>query len=253
MTCDAIPPFLDRYLDGELPKADRVRLEEHLRSCPTCAVEALRRRELQAAIRGAGRAFEPSAALKARLEACLRQDTERQAPRASRSWLLPLAAVLLVGVALTAVWGGFRAVRSGRVIGQVVDLHVGALGEATPLDVLSTDAHTVKPWFEGKLPFAFDLPEFSGTGWELAGGRLVRVDGTPAAQLILKIRRHRVSVIVFSDSTGLGLSKLDDREVSRGFRLLSWTASGLRYVAVSDTGAEDLRTLAELFLRAART
>lgn len=153
-----------------------------------------------------------------------------------------------------AVWVGSRAASLGRVVGQVVDLHVAALGEAAPLDVLSSDAHTVKPWFEGKLPFAFDLPDLSGTGWELAGGRLTSADGAPAAQLILKVRRHRVSVVVFSDSTGMGrrLSTLGDRELSRGFRLLSWTANGLRYVAVSDTGPEDLRTLAERFLRAAR-
>jgi anti-sigma factor RsiW len=253
MTCESTARLLDRHLDGELPEAERSMLEEHIRSCPACALETLRRRELQTAVREAGAAFVPSARLTEGVLARLRQDG-RPSGRVAPPWRLPLAALLLVGLALAAVWTGSRTAGRARLVTPLVDLHLAALAD-TPLDVLSSDAHTVKPWFEGKIPFAFDLPDLTDTGWELAGGRLVRVDGAPAAQLILGIRRHRVSVVVFvdPDATGAGLSSGGSRETSRGFRLLSWSANGLRYVAVSDTGAEDLETLADRFLRASRS
>ena len=76
----------------------------------------------------------------------------------------------------------------------MADLHVSDLASANPYDVVSSDRHTVKPWFQGKIPFAFNLPEFAGTEFTLLGGRLVYLHQQPAAQLVVGVGKHRISV-----------------------------------------------------------
>jgi len=255
MTCETAAPLLDRYLDGELPDAERALLEGHFLGCAGCAVEALRRRELQVATLAAGRAHEPDAPSSGRLESRLRQGEAPPGAAPLRPWLIPLAALLLVAVSLAALWVGTRGVFRKHIVLQAIELHVAALREGSSLDVLSSDAHTVRPWFEGKIPFSFDLPDLSGTEWELTGARLVQFEGAPAAQLVLKIRSHRVSVFVLRDPRGLVriASDLADRSRNRGFRLLSWTEHGLTCLAVSGTEAKELQNLKERFLRASRS
>ena len=255
MTCETAAPLLDRYLDGELPDAERALLEGHLLGCAGCAVEALRRRELQVALRAAGRAHEPDAPLRASLEARLRQGAAPPESAPLPRWLIPLAAILLIAVSLAALWVGTRGVFGKHFVLQAIDLHVSAFAKGSSLDVLSSDAQTVEPWFEGKIPFSFNLPDLTGTEWELTGGRLVQFEGIPAVQLVLKIHGHRVSVFVLRDPRGLVRIATDigDRSRSRGFRLLSWTEYGLTCLAVSGTEARDLQKLKERFIRAARS
>ncbi len=242
MVCETWDRGLDRYLDGELPESDVVALEAHLKGCASCATEALSRRELQLAIHEAGASFRPSLAFRARME----RATRRRSP-ATRSalWLLPLAAALLAGVGLVALRGGRETARDFG-LREAVDLHVTELASTVPPDVVSSDSHTVKPWFEGKLPFTFDLPELSQTSFELLGGRLVWIDQMPAAHLLFRVRRHRVSVFVLQERPGAAqtLHDLGPGTTTRSFRMLSFTDRGLRYVVVADIGLEDLDDLA---------
>ena len=82
---------------------------------------------------------------------------------------------------------------------EIADLHVGTLASASPVDVISTDRHTVKPWFQGKIPFSFNLPDLQNTEFSLLGGRLTYLDQTPGAQLIYDYRKHHISVFVFQE------------------------------------------------------
>ncbi len=241
MACAEWDASLDRYLDGELPDAELAPLEAHLSGCAPCAAEALRRREFQFAIREAGAEFRPSPAFRARIERSVRhgRPDARSALR-----LLPLAAAVLVGAGLLALRGA-RSPAADLGLREAVDLHVTALASTVPLDVLSSDSHTVKPWFEGKLPFTFDLPDLSGSPFELLGGRVVFLDQAPAAQLLLRVRRHRVSVFVVQEREGL--PDRSPREETRSFRVASFASRGLRFLAVADTGAEDLEALARYF------
>lgn len=245
MVCDAWDKSLDRYLDGELPDADLPALEAHLVSCASCACEALSRRELRGAIREAGARYSPSPHLRRRVERSLTQG----ARPALAAWVAPLAAALLVAAGLL-VWLGPWGSKQDLVLGEVLDLHVTALASTTPVDVVSSDAHTVKPWFEGRLPFTFDLPDLGGMPFVLLGGRVAWVDHEPAAHLIFQVRRHRVSAFIFRDgAAGLDVGTRHRRKLS--YRFLSWSSEGLRYTLVADTGVEDLEALAGRFRRAA--
>src|SRR5262249_19598246 len=189
---------LDMYLDGELP-ADKMReLDTHVKACPACAAEVLARVQLKRSIKSAGTRFEPSAAFRARIQ-------KQIAAPPRRSWRLgwlPAAAVfavLLVAGAST-VYVGRQNLRRAQIYGEVADLHVATLGSANPVDVISSDRHTVKPWFQGRIPFTFNLPELQSTDFTLLGGRVTYLEQTPGAHLIFQIRKHQISVFLFPEN-----------------------------------------------------
>src|SRR5207248_10840923 len=126
--------------------------------------------------------------------------------RSLPSWLpgfaLAAAAIIVVAVGL----GLLPRPRQHDVLAEITDLHVSTLASANPVDVISTDRHTVKPWFQGKLPFTFDLPELQGSQFTLVGGRLVYLAHEPGAHLIYNVRSHHISVFILQDRPELDLS-----------------------------------------------
>jgi anti-sigma factor RsiW len=125
---------------------------------------------------------------------------------------------------------------------------VAALASSSPVDVISTDRHTVKPWFQGKIPFAFNLPELQNTEFSLVGGRMTYLDQTPGAHLIYDIRKHHISVFVFQERSLP--AKLADNSLlpkQLPFNLETWSQGGLRYFVVGDASAADIDRLAKLF------
>jgi anti-sigma factor RsiW len=147
-------------------------------------------------------------------------------------------------------WPAFAALAAAAVLAIVVfiprpnnelaDLHTTILAGANPVDVISTDRHTVKPWFEGKLPFSFPIPEFGGTPFRLAGGRVVYVHEQPVAYLMVMKGAHKISLFVGRDVPS-----------PRGdaFESVAWTKNGLRYVAIGDVARADLEALRDAFQR----
>jgi anti-sigma factor RsiW len=116
------------------------------------------------------------------------------------------------------------------------------------VDVISTDRHTVKPWFQGRIPFAFNLPELTNTEFSLLGGRMTYVEQTPGAHLIYNVRKHRISVFVFREQAlraGLIDSASQPGKVS--FNTETWSQGGLRYFVIGDASAADIDTLSKLF------
>jgi len=148
---------------------------------------------------------------------------------------------------LTSAYLGTRSGRD-QVFSEIADLHVATLASSSPVDVISTDRHTVKPWFQGKIPFAFNLPELQNTEFSLLGGRMTYLDQTPGAHLIYDMRKHHISVFVFQERS---LSaKLDDNSVwpkQLPFNLETWSQGGLRYFVIGDASAADIDSLAKLF------
>ena len=124
---------------------------------------------------------------------------------------------------------------------DLVDLHTTIVAGAAPVDVLSTDRHTVKPWFEGKVPFAVDVPELAGTPFRLVGGRVVFLHGRPCAYLLVQKGAHRVSVFVFDAAVAPRVGAIDSMTVD------TWRAHGLVYVAVADLPRSDLDALRAKF------
>ncbi|HEV2729283.1 MAG TPA: hypothetical protein VGV15_04560, partial [Terriglobales bacterium] len=155
-------------------------------------------------------------------------------------------AVLIVLVGLGVLREGSRQERNNRLISELADLHVSTLASSTPVDVLSTDRHTVKPWFAGKIPFTFELPELQNSPFELVGGRVSYLEQSPGAELVYQVRKHRISVFIFQEKAIPGrfpnLGPVD----ARSFRLESWDLNGLRYFVIGDAAREDIEGLSKL-------
>ncbi|HEY1985352.1 MAG TPA: zf-HC2 domain-containing protein [Terracidiphilus sp.] len=247
MNCEIWRGQLDAYLDDALPAQESSRMVEHLRACPDCAADAFERTRLRRATRAAAMRFTPSTEFRRQIEKSI---SPRRAPLAflwKPSLALALAVVLAVAVSATMM---LRHSAREQAMAQLVDLHVAALASPNPVDVVSTDRHTVKPWFQGKLPFSFNLPELEGSPYTLSGGKLVYFDHQPAAQLLFALHKHALSVfIIQGDKNTRGGSALAGA-TENGFSIESWRNAGLHYTIVSDAAANDVHGLGELMRKA---
>ena len=248
MNCEVWDQKLDAYVDGETPEQDLASVEEHLHACPDCAAEALSRMQMKRATRAAAAMrFAPPADFRLRVEKSIAPKRRRMAFRFSPA--LAIAAVLVLVIGISSAVMVRRAARQ-QELAQLLDMHVAALASSNPVDVVSTDRHTVKPWFQGKLPFTFNIPELAESPFKLDGGKLVYYRGQPGAQLIFSLRKHELSVFIVQ-AAGPANGRVTD-EQKNGFSTESWTSGGLRYVAMSDAGAGDVHTLGDLMRSAQR-
>lgn len=248
MTCEPWLEKLDAYLDGELSNNEAHAMAEHLRGCPACAAESLNRLQLGRAVRSAGRRYTAEAAFRARIQDSI-------APRRRRLhfnlWLPALAgamALLIVG-AISFMLSRNR-VGEQQLMSELADLHVATLASSNPVDVVSTDRHTVKPWFEGKIPFTFNLPDLQNSPFTLVGGKVPYLEQSPGAELIFRVRQHEISVFIFQEKA-LGSFAMDrTTQRAQSFNLRSWSRNGLHYFVISDAAAEDIDKLAGLLTAA---
>ncbi len=183
---------LDAYLDGELKAGEMQELDRHLRECPACATESLRRLQWKRTVHVAGQRYEADSGLRERVQ---KRVSGGRSVRISWRWpaFAAVAAVALVMAGLGIVQQERGLVRESQVVSELVDLHVATLASSTPVDVVSTDRHTVKPWFAGKIPFTFNLPELQGSPFELVGGRVSYLEQSAGAELIFRVRKHQAS------------------------------------------------------------
>ncbi len=244
MTCDLWTSKLDAYADGELSAHDRVDLDAHLRGCADCSNALLEKQSLKRTVRLAGHRYSAPEDLRARVRAQILPEPRRR-PWTAWSWVA-VAAVLLIALLAGAVW---RREQQGRaMLREVADLHASNLASANPVEVVSSDRHTVKPWFQGKLPFTFDLPDLQGSDFKLIGGRVAFIEGMPAAHLLFQVRQHYLSAFILEDRGGAWPKQASEAN----FHVQSWTRSGLRYIVISDVDANDVSRLAALLKSAAK-
>jgi anti-sigma factor RsiW len=237
---------LDAYLDGELESGEMTELDRHLRECSACAAESLRRVQWKRRIHSAGQRYAADPALRARIEKSMSRGSRgRISWRWWPAFATPVVVVLLLAGA-AVLEHNTRRVRNTQIVSELADLHVATLASATPVDVVSSDRHTVKPWFEGKIPFSFNLPELQGSPFELAGGRVSYLEQSPGAELIFRIRKHQISVFIFQERAVPSDFPAAQATDARSFHLETWKRDGLRYFVVGDAGAEDLRALGNL-------
>ena len=248
MACNQWLPQLDAYLDGELPSEPMRALDAHLRSCPACAADALARVQLKRAIKTAGSRFTPSPEFRNQIQ----KKIAGKPPRAwNVGWVLAtagFAVVLLAG--LLGTYLERQNLRQQHFYSELADLHVSTLASANPVDVVSSDRHTVKPWFQGKIPFTFNLPELQNTDFTLLGGRVTYLGQVPGAHLIYQIRKHQISVFLFPEGL-VDLRGTSNVSKERTFNVDTWTQDGLRYVVFGDVAPEDIRNLSSLLKGAA--
>jgi len=251
MDCDSWKAKLDIYLDGELPAEEMRAFDAHVRNCPSCAADALACVQMKRAVQVAGKQFTPSAEFRNRIR---RKISSKPQSSFRRAWASTAAvAVILSAGVLTSNYLRSRSAEN-HVFSEIADLHVETLASSSPVDVISTDRHTVKPWFQGRIPFAFNLPELQNTEFTLVGGRMTYLDQTPGAHLIYDIRKHHISVFIFPEQAlraGLGEKSENPKQLT--FNMETWGQSSLRFFVIGDTSPADIDNLAKLFKAAATT
>jgi len=250
MVCEPWKTQLDKYLDGELPSEQMHAFDAHVRSCGSCAAEALARVQMKRTIQAAGKRFVPSAEFRRRMQQSIEAKPRRGV--AGLGWMIATATLIFLaaGLAITSLGRRQQAVQERQLYSELADLHVGTLASSSPVDVVSSDRHTVKPWFQGKIPFTFDLPELENSEFSLLGGRVTYLEQTPGAHLIYKLRKHDISVFIFP--AGVSRSKKEEPSAvtkNLSFNLESWSQGGLWYCIMGDASRADIHQLAELLKR----
>jgi anti-sigma factor RsiW len=252
MTHSELELQMDAYVDGELAPRDARELEAHLKECRGCTRLHDARVALGAAIRAELPALRAPDGLRTQLRAALR--SAAGIPIATRTvpplgWR-PLA--LAASLALVAL--GSWQVASNRAAGaalsdQVLTSHVRSLMPGHLTDVVSSDQHTVKPWFNGKLDFSPSVYDFAGRGYPLIGGRLDYIGGRPIAALVYRRRQHLINVFLWP-VTQPGPADERAADTRQGYHLLHWTAPDYVYWVVSDLGTAELGEFAGLLRQA---
>lgn len=140
--------------------------------------------------------------------------------------------------------------RDLQLMSELADLHVATLASSNPVDVVSTDRHTVKPWFAGKIPFTFNLPELQDSPFTLLGGKVSYLHQTPGAELLFRVRQHQISVFIFQEQAlqgqALGSMHPADAAQAASFNVRSWSHNGVDYFVIGDASPQDLDKLSEL-------
>ena len=243
MTCEEAHILLHALIDSELDAGHAREVEAHVASCPHCAAQLRDYRGMREAMSAPRMRYRAPESLCGRIEAALPRTT-LSAPRASapsrRSLLRGFAMGSVVSAALAACLVLFvvHTEEDQRIVGDVVSAHLRSLQGNHLIDVQSTDQHTVKPWFNGRLGVAPPVIDLTPQGFTLIGGRLDYVDGRPVAAIVYKRRAHVINLFV---SQSVGSASGAAMEKLQGFTVWSWGWSDLNFRAVSDINPEELQ------------
>jgi anti-sigma factor RsiW len=244
---------LDAHLDGELVAADAREIEAHIAQCPECARFRDGRLALREGIRAHTPMFQAPDELRQRVRATL-QTAERAPARPPRRVGLWRPLALAASLAVVALGSWNVALRRGsgeRLADEVFASHIRSLMPGHLTDVLSSDQHTVKPWFNGKLDFSPPVYNFAEQGYPLLGGRLDYIDGRAVAALVYGRRKHLINVFLWpATREPYGAARTRDHQ---GYHLLHWNATDYMYWIVSDLGPAELNEFAHLVQQAAKS
>jgi anti-sigma factor RsiW len=251
------PDTLNAFIDGELHATEHQGIEQHLTACHACTLRVLSATQLKAATARAGHRFAPPPEALARLTAQLQsqpqQYTQPQIQKSARVYSIrpiawtALAAAIVLAVSLL----GWRQLhQTNTLAAELLDQHLATLSTAAIPQVISTDRHTVKPWFQGRLPFSFNLPtaEALPPDTTLKGADLTYLNGQPAALLLFTIHKHEVSVFLTQRANSPILTTLPGNRA--GFTLHTSSTPDLRIIAVSDVKPSDLDNLIAALVQA---
>jgi anti-sigma factor RsiW len=258
MNCQECHDFIDPYIDNELDVATAILVQQHLRDCSQCQPLLESRKALRALLNNPQLQFEVPDSLRRKIQSALPAATSsarhRSGGRSFIPWFtVPLALAAVFAVVLGLVSLNQRGIpdRSGgnALVEEVISSHVRSLLAAHLLDVPSTDQHTVKPWFDGKLKFSPPVQDFADHGFRLIGGRLDYVNGREVAALVYQRNKHIINLFVLPSVSGR--AEAVQSFAKDGYNVLHWDRDGFEFWAVSDVNAGDLRAFADLEMKQA--
>jgi anti-sigma factor (TIGR02949 family) len=252
MSCDFSGTLLHGYLDGELDAVRAAEFERHLESCRECTASLGAAESLRVTMRRA-QLYEPAPlALRKKIRSEIKGAAEAaNGPKVNVwRWIAVAASLLLVtGVAWYAVQRNSTTATSATTVtsAEMLDAHIRSLQAGHLTDVASTDQHTVKPWFDGKLDFIPPVKDYMDEGFPLIGGRLDVLGERNVAALVYGRRKHFINVFVWP-------TKEEDTPIHppgsrQGYQWVHWRHKGMEFCAVSDVNAQDLHDLAQLIVQ----
>jgi len=253
MNCQESHDYIDAYIDSELDVATTILVKQHLRDCPKCQQLLETRKVVVAVLNNPQISFEVPDALFGKIQAVLpsvRSDVQRRSgSRFVFSWFaVPLALAATIVVMLGLVFLNQRGMvdrsRGNALAQDVISSHVRSLLATHLLDVPSTDQHTVKPWFDGKLKFSPPVRDFAGQGFRLIGGRLDYIEGREVAALVYQRRLHIINLFVWPLESSRNTAA--ENFTKDGYNVSHWARDGFEFWAVSDVNAEDLKAFTDL-------
>jgi anti-sigma factor RsiW len=249
MTCDEAEILVHALIDRELDAGHAREVEEHIAGCPRCAAQLQAYREMSKAVAGADLRYAAPLKLRRRIEVSLPQPWVPNRRAVLRGFAMGSAVSAIAATGLVAIV--LRNDDEQRILSEVVSAHLRSLQAGHLTDVLSTDQHTVKPWFSGKLDVAPPVVDLTAQGFTLIGGRLDYVDTRAIGAIVYRRRSHVINLFVAKTaSTERQAAKT---ETLQGFNVRRWSEGGLNYWAVSDLAADELADFGAKFENALRT
>ncbi len=242
MDCDRVELFLNGYVDGELDLVTSLDIEEHLQQCARCAEQRQALERMHVLTSDRSLYHTAPAGLEKRIRASIKKADAVPAPRKffSWQWLAPAAALTAILVFLLVFFGRglFAPTPDTRLAQEVQDAHLRSLMADHLLDVPSSDQHTVKPWFDGRVDFSPPVTDLTSQGFPLVGGRLDYIDGHPAAALVYHRNKHVINLFIWPSQEKInGLQSSTDN----GYNLFHWSQSGLTFWAISDLNPTEMK------------
>jgi anti-sigma factor RsiW len=248
MTCDEAGFLLHALIDGELDAAHLREVENHIAGCPHCAAQLAAYREMSKAVASVDLRYAAPLGLRRRIEASLPQTQVPTRRAVLRGFAMGSAVSAIAATGLVAIV--LRSDDQQRIMSEVVSAHLRSLQAGHLTDVLSTDQHTVKPWFSGKLDVAPPVVDLTAQGFTLIGGRLDYVDTRPIGAIVYRRRSHVINLFVAQ--TARAERHAAQMETIQGFNIRHWSERGLNYWAVSDLAKDELNDFGEKFESAMR-
>ncbi|MET0217934.1 MAG: anti-sigma factor [Burkholderiales bacterium] len=251
MDCKETRDLLPAHADRELGLRDAVEIDRHLIACPACQGEFARQSALRAAVKKHATRFTAPPHLENSIQAALPGETAHPAVPVKRMWhwnWLNVGAALASAVAIVWSFGLYLAVPSAndRIADEVVSSHVRSLMVNHIADIASSDQHTVKPWFNGKLDFSPTVSDFTAQGFPLVGARLDYLHGRPVAALVYRHRQHWINEYVWPASNRNESENALYTLNRQGFHIVHWSEHGMIHWVISDLNPRDLMTLVQL-------
>jgi mycothiol system anti-sigma-R factor len=248
MTCSASQHSIEAYLDGELATSESAEMRQHMEGCASCAALYRRLEQLRSDVRTQAPRYTAPAHLQQRVHLALREAAKKETPRRTIAWnWVAIAASVLLCASLGWNFALLRSRGPGNdlIAQEVLSSHVRSLIGTHLVDVPSSDQHTVRPWFNGKLDFSPEVKDFASQGFPLVGGRIDYLGNRPVAALIYQRRQHFINLFTWPSASS---PEAGPNDVKRsGYNMLHWTRDGMNYWAVSDIQRSELDQFAQLY------